>query len=91
MRRSNGLRGESGTLNRIKDSGTTNSVDRAKALYERLGWRLGADFANSDDFRVIQIYAAWLRVLGHRWQERHRGGSQLRPGLAPDHLRHAGA
>ena len=30
-------------------------VDRAKAFYGRLGWRLDADFANGDDFRVIQF------------------------------------
>jgi len=30
-------------------------VDRAKAFYEKLGWRLDADFAKGDDFRVIQF------------------------------------
>jgi catechol 2,3-dioxygenase-like lactoylglutathione lyase family enzyme len=30
-------------------------VDRAKAFYERLGWRLDADFATGDDFRVVQL------------------------------------
>jgi len=30
-------------------------VDRAKAFYEKLGWRLDADFATSDDFRVVQL------------------------------------
>jgi catechol 2,3-dioxygenase-like lactoylglutathione lyase family enzyme len=30
-------------------------VDRAKAFYGRLGWRLDADFAASDDWRVIQF------------------------------------
>ncbi len=29
-------------------------VDRAKAFYEKLGWRLDADFAK-DDFRVLQV------------------------------------
>ncbi len=32
-----------------------SDVDRAKAFYEKLGWRLDADFANGDDFRVIQL------------------------------------
>lgn len=32
-----------------------SDVDRAKAFYEKLGWRLDADFVNSDDFRVIQF------------------------------------
>ena len=30
-------------------------VDRAKEFYERLGWRLDADFDNGKDFRVIQF------------------------------------
>jgi len=30
-------------------------VDRAKAFYEKLGWRLDADFATSADFRVVQV------------------------------------
>src|SRR3984957_3851582 len=32
-----------------------SDVDRAKEFYERLGWRLDADFAGGDDFRVIQF------------------------------------
>src|SRR5262245_38947810 len=30
-------------------------VDRAKQFYEKLGWRLDADYDNGDDFRVIQF------------------------------------
>jgi catechol 2,3-dioxygenase-like lactoylglutathione lyase family enzyme len=30
-------------------------VDRAKAFYTRLGWRLDADVATGDDFRVVQV------------------------------------
>ncbi|ANP56095.1 catechol 2,3-dioxygenase-like lactoylglutathione lyase family enzyme [Streptomyces griseochromogenes] len=30
-------------------------VDRAKAFYEGLGWRLDADVAKGDDFRVVQV------------------------------------
>jgi catechol 2,3-dioxygenase-like lactoylglutathione lyase family enzyme len=30
-------------------------VDRAKEFYGRLGWRLDADFAAGDDYRVIQF------------------------------------
>jgi catechol 2,3-dioxygenase-like lactoylglutathione lyase family enzyme len=30
-------------------------VDRAKAFYERLGWRLDADVVTGDDFGVIQL------------------------------------
>ncbi len=32
-----------------------SDVDRAKAFYARLGWRLDADFASGNDFRVIQF------------------------------------
>ena len=32
-----------------------SDADRAKAFYETLGWRLDADFAKGDDFRVIQF------------------------------------
>jgi catechol 2,3-dioxygenase-like lactoylglutathione lyase family enzyme len=32
-----------------------SDVDRAKAFYENLGWRLDADFATSDDWRVVQL------------------------------------
>ncbi|MFD8418281.1 VOC family protein [Streptomyces sp. NPDC059466] len=30
-------------------------VDRAKAFYERLGWRLDADVTDGEDFRVVQF------------------------------------
>jgi catechol 2,3-dioxygenase-like lactoylglutathione lyase family enzyme len=30
-------------------------VDRAKRFYEGLGWRLDADFASGDDWRLVQI------------------------------------
>src|ERR1700745_2128208 len=32
-----------------------SDVDRAKAFYEKLGWRLDADFATGNEFRVIQL------------------------------------
>jgi catechol 2,3-dioxygenase-like lactoylglutathione lyase family enzyme len=32
-----------------------SDVDRAKNFYSKLGWRLDADFAAGDDFRVIQF------------------------------------
>ena len=32
-----------------------SDVDRAKQFYENLGWRLDADFAGPDDYRVIQF------------------------------------
>jgi hypothetical protein len=32
-----------------------SNVDRAKAFYVNLGWRLDADFSNGTDFRIIQV------------------------------------
>ena len=32
-----------------------SDVDRAKAFYQNLGWRLDADFAQGADFRVVQL------------------------------------
>ncbi len=32
-----------------------SDVDRAKAFYEGLGWRLDADSANGDGFRIVQL------------------------------------
>src|ERR1700756_4942380 len=32
-----------------------SDVDRAKMFYARLGWRLDADFAAGDDWRVVQF------------------------------------
>jgi catechol 2,3-dioxygenase-like lactoylglutathione lyase family enzyme len=32
-----------------------SDVDRAKAFYENLGWRLDADFATGDEFCVVQL------------------------------------
>src|SRR6187551_747578 len=30
-------------------------VDRAKRFYEGLGWRVDADFASGDDWRLVQL------------------------------------
>ena len=32
-----------------------SDVDRAKAFYQGLGWRLDADFVTGPDFRVVQM------------------------------------
>ena len=32
-----------------------SDVDRAKTFYERLGWRLDADFADGQGFRIVQF------------------------------------
>ena len=32
-----------------------SDVDKAKDFYQGLGWRLDADFAPTEDFRVVQL------------------------------------
>jgi len=32
-----------------------SDVDRAKAFYEGLGWRMDIDYVSGDDFRVVQL------------------------------------
>ena len=32
-----------------------SDVDRAKSFYESLGWRLDADLAKGDDYRIVQV------------------------------------
>jgi catechol 2,3-dioxygenase-like lactoylglutathione lyase family enzyme len=32
-----------------------SDVDRAKAFYQQLGWRLDVDFGDGEDFRVVQM------------------------------------
>ena len=32
-----------------------SDVDRAKAFYQKLGWRFDGDFAGGDDFRIVQM------------------------------------
>lgn len=32
-----------------------SDVDKAKAFYEQLGWRLDADFSNEKGYRVVQV------------------------------------
>jgi len=39
-----------------------SDVDRAKGIYQALGWRLDTDFASGGDFRVVQ-----LTPPGSRW------------------------
>lgn len=34
---------------------SVSDVDNAKAFYEKLGWRLDADFVNGESFRVVQV------------------------------------
>ena len=32
-----------------------SDIDRAKAFYEKLGWRFDGDFTAGDDFRIVQM------------------------------------
>jgi catechol 2,3-dioxygenase-like lactoylglutathione lyase family enzyme len=55
-----------------------SDVDRAKAFYENLGWRLDADFATGDDFRILQLtppHSNASIIFGH-------GIASPKPGLA---------
>jgi len=42
-----------------------SDVDRAKQFYQRLGWRLDAEFAVGDDFRILQFTPPGSGVLDH--------------------------
>ncbi len=49
-----------------------SDVDRAKAFYENLGWRLDGDFTVGDDFRAVQM-------TPHNSQPRSSSARELRP------------
>ncbi len=40
-----------------------SDVDRAKEFYGRLGWRLDADIAHGEDFRIVQFTPPGSGVL----------------------------
>jgi catechol 2,3-dioxygenase-like lactoylglutathione lyase family enzyme len=55
-----------------------SDVDRAKTFYQRLGWRLDADFVTGPDFRVVQLTppgSACAVIFG-------TGLTTARPGIA---------
>jgi catechol 2,3-dioxygenase-like lactoylglutathione lyase family enzyme len=55
-----------------------SDVDRPKLFYQNLGWRLDADFATGDDFRVVQMtphQSAASIIFG-------KGVTSARPGSA---------
>ena len=68
-----------------------SDVDRAKEVLRREA-RVAARRRLRRRQRLPRdpVHAAWLRVLGHLRQERHRGRARLRPGPVPDRLRHRG-
>ena len=65
-------------------------VDRAKAFYASLGWRLDADFAVRQRLPGRPVHAAGLAVLGPVRLEHHVGRAGLGAGALPDRLRHRG-
>ena len=65
-----------------------SDVDRAKRFYQGLGWRLDADIAVGDAFRVVQLDAAPLALLGRLREGRHHGRAWFGPAPDPGGLRH---
>ena len=67
-----------------------SDVDRAKEFYSRLGWRLDADRAAGDNFRLVQFTppgsGSSIQFGVNLTSARTRFG----PGNAPRRLRHRG-
>jgi catechol 2,3-dioxygenase-like lactoylglutathione lyase family enzyme len=60
-----------------------SDVDRAKRFYGGLGWRLDADFAADDDFRVIQFTppgSGCSVIFGKNVRERHGARREIAGG-----------
>ena len=67
-----------------------SDVDRAKQFYGGLGWRLDADFAAGNDYRVIQFTppgSGCSVIFGKNVTAAAPGSAQ---GTVPDRLRHRG-
>jgi catechol 2,3-dioxygenase-like lactoylglutathione lyase family enzyme len=59
-----------------------SDVDRAKAFYSMLGWRLDAD-VSGDEYRLVQFTppgSASSTLDGHQHHEVEPGDSEARPG-----------
>ena len=61
-------------------------VDRSRAFYEGLGWRLDADFSSGDDFRVVVTHPAGVSHVDHLRQGAHQCPAWL--GRQPGPRRH---
>ena len=59
-----------------------SDVDRAKAFYEGLGWRLDADLAVDDGYRVVQLTPPGSGLLDHLRHRTHLGRARLAGGPA---------
>ena len=64
-----------------------SDVDRAKAFYEGLGWRLDADFMVGKDFRAVQLTPPGSPCSIHLNTTAVAG---LCPGNVPRRVRHRG-
>ena len=67
-----------------------SDVERAKQFYAKLGWRLDADFAGPDDYRVIQFTPPGSNASVIFGKHVTSGCARLRAGTLPDRLRHRG-
>ena len=56
-----------------------SDVDRAKSFYQSLGWRLDADIARGDAFRVVQLTPPAFVLLDRVRQGRHLRRARLGP------------
>jgi catechol 2,3-dioxygenase-like lactoylglutathione lyase family enzyme len=65
-----------------------SDVDRAKEFYERVGWRLDADFQFDNGFRVVQFTPPGLRLLNTVQHEGYPGRSGLGTKHIPGRLGH---
>jgi len=64
-----------------------SDVDRAKDFYAKLGWRLDADYAHNDDFRVLQFTPPGSGCSVIFGKKRHHCGTRLLARPVPDRLR----
>jgi catechol 2,3-dioxygenase-like lactoylglutathione lyase family enzyme len=64
-----------------------SDVDQAKNFYQSLGWRLDADIARGDEFRVVQLTPPHSSCSVVR-QGRHLRRARLRPAADPGGHRH---
>ncbi len=89
----------SSTPPRASDTGTVDGklevvvlpvsdVDRAKRFYRHLGWRLDADLATSEDFRVVQLTPPGSQASIIFGTRAHVGGARLEREPGPRRLRH---
>ena len=67
-----------------------SDVDRAKRFYGSLGWRLDADFAFDNGFRVVQFTPPGSACSIQFGYEDHVGRARLGAGPLPGRLRHRG-